>query len=300
MIELWGWVSSEITPHMETVYSLVSAPSLPPVQTTVPSDDQTTSWWWQFSTGPALGGVLALGAAVLAFIRIGHQVAATKVANTETARKNSEEQWWDTLKWTYTEAKDSKTNSGPFQEVAAVRILESLNHEHDQLTVQQKEAIESIRDIFGQSQKPEVLEAVAPLYQSFGRISPQTYENDFLKVLGALNIGDITVETADGDGYDLLLKSGAKSVVIELRHNSAPVQPSIAARIVARLVQGIANSPDPKNTAGLLVTMNGVSTSTNKIIAEASERVSLATVPWSPGENPAQLKEVLTGLLKGN
>lgn len=189
-----------------------------PEHTAAAADDPRLSWWWQFSTGPALGGFLALIAAVLAFIRIGHQFDESKRGNTEIARKNSEDQWWDTLKWT-TEAKESDTKDAAFRTVAAVRIPSSLNQRPDELTVQQQRAVESILDIFGSSDVPEVQDAVAPIYQALRHNYSVKSEDDVLKMLANLNLDGVKGQhTGSYDmGFDFLIQSAQTAVFIEAR-----------------------------------------------------------------------------------
>lgn len=301
MIELSGWVSSELMPHVVTVFSAFSTepptPSIAPMPASANVPD--TSWWWEFSTGPALGGVLALAAAVLAFIRLGHQVAETRRGNTETARKNSEEQWWDTLKWTYTEAKDSQSNAGPFQAVAAVRILDSLNQEHDRLSPQQQRAVESILDIFGESAEPEVQEAVAPLYESFGRISPGTakittstseYLDELHGILNSLGLG-MEIQREEDQPYDLLLKYRDRYVVViaKVAAMSGSVMP-----LVAELGDAIQSSPSPDETSALIISMAPLRPNFRKSLDGAG----IAVVPWIQGFPVDDLEQILKDSLK--
>lgn len=281
MIELWGWVSSDLAPHIETVYFAISTPTPTPTPGDLGAgaDDPQKSWWWQFSTGPALGGVLALGAAVLAFWRVGHQIKESARGNAETARKNVEERWWDTLKWTYTEAKESEATGGAFQAVAAVRILDSLNQDRDKLTVQQQRAVESILDIFGQSNTPEVQDAVAPIYTSLGRISPYDYENAVRTMLLGLENGvRIVRQSGDTDrGVDFDFRRGKKLVLIQTKSAGSPLSP----KIVRGLHDAIEGSHDPKNTAGLLITNAPVSSIALKMLQDAKYRAAI--VRWEPG-----------------
>lgn len=295
VIELWGWVSSDLAPHIETVYSAISTPTPTPTpaELGIGADDPQKSWWWQFSTGPALGGVLALVAAGLAFWRVGHQIqesargnaetargnAETARGNTETARKNVEERWWDTLKWTYTEAKESEATGGAFQAVAAVRILDSLNQDRDKLTVQQQRAVESILDIFGQSNTPEVQDAVAPIYTSMGRQSPHDYENAVGTMLLELESGVRIVRQNGGmdRGVDFDLRRGKNLLLIQTKSGGRSVGP----KVVKGLHDAIEGSKDPKNTAGLLITDALVSPVALKALHDANHRA--AVVQWEPG-----------------
>lgn len=75
-------------------------------------------------------------------------------ANLETARKNAEERWWDTLKWVYTEAQVSTTGTPPenetstFRSVAALQILASFKDDTDiKLNLRQERAVSSILTI---------------------------------------------------------------------------------------------------------------------------------------------------------
>lgn len=159
-----------------------------PQQVEMAVGEQQSSWLWEFTTGPALGGVLALAAAVLAFIRLGHQVDEARRGNDEIARKNGEDRWWDTLMWTYTEAKESQAKGSTFRTVAAARILDSLNQDRGNLTVLQERAIESILDMFGESKEPEVEKAVEPIYRSLGRISPSELDHNVFEAIGKMGL----------------------------------------------------------------------------------------------------------------
>ena len=258
------------------------------------ADDPRLSWWWQFSTNPALGGVLALVAAILAFIRIGHQVAESKRGNNEIARKNSEDQWWDTLKWTYAEAKESDAKNATFRTVAAVRILSSLNQNPDHLTVQPQRAVESILDIFGSSDLPEVQDAVAPIYQSRHE-SGFAFEDAVKKMLTTLNLDGAKIQRAGSHdmGFDFLIKSAQATVFIEAKAG----QSTVGATAANQLLRTMARSQDPKNTAGLLISQAGLTQLGSEIIEGAPVRVK--AMRWEPGMSTGEVEEVLTHLLSG-
>ncbi|MCC3302166.1 hypothetical protein [Arthrobacter sp. zg-Y895] len=146
-----------------------------------------------------------MAAAILAFIRLGHQVDETRRGNDEIARKNGEDQWWDTLKWTYTEAKESQAKDSTFRTVAAARTLDSLNQDRGNLTVQQQRAVESILDMFGESKEPEVEDAVAPIYRSLGRIAPRELDH---AVFEAIEMMGLTATLEHRKGHSLGEHSG--------------------------------------------------------------------------------------------
>ncbi|WP_208739471.1 hypothetical protein [Arthrobacter agilis] len=148
-------------------------------------------WGWarDFSTGAPMAGLFAIGASFVALHGINKQVKATRTANDlteesvknaqaaniETAEKNRQSQWWDTLKWTYTEAKASSDGSAsPLQSGAAARILGALKAEPN-LKPLQDQAADSILKIFGQSDQAEVQEAVRPIYEAMDSVAPAVY-----------------------------------------------------------------------------------------------------------------------------
>ncbi|MGP5688006.1 restriction endonuclease [Glutamicibacter ardleyensis] len=294
MIDLLGLIATRIAAHLGALESVGPSPSSLPA--TCENTAQSSSWIWQFSTGPALAGVLALAAAFLAFVRLGHQITETRNGNQELARRNEEEQWWDTLKWTYVEAKDSLKNDGPFQTVAAVRILDSLNQ--DNLTDQQKRAVESIMDIFGESEKPEVIEAVTPLYEAFGKPSPPSYfvyEEQFSDLLQRLNLGTLSERMGPrfGSGFDFLVESGEESVAILLKMSSRP----IGVRAVRELIGSLVTSSEANITAALIVTPHGLNTQATASLKQSP--VKIMDVQWELGAPAGEVEKAITELLKG-
>lgn len=126
------WVSTLPTP-VETTPPSPGVGSASVTSTEVP-------WWEKFFTGPPMAGLFAVVAAAVAYRGILRQVAKTEeanrlsresnehtnAANTETARKNSEDQWWATLKWAYEEAKSLRSNASSTENLALVGILQNL------------------------------------------------------------------------------------------------------------------------------------------------------------------------------
>jgi hypothetical protein len=302
VIESWAWVSTKLIPHAKSLHFALATPipTPSPLQTIAAAANPGSSWLWQFSTGPALGGVLALVAAILAFIRIGHQVEETKRSNNEIARKNSEERWWDTLKWTYTEAKESEAKGGKdatFRTVAAVGILDSLNQSPDDLTDQQRRAVESILNIFGSSKAPEVQDAIAPIYQSLRNESGvAAYEDEVMRMLATLNLSGVTVmrnAVTQGAEFDFLIQSAQRDLVIDVKAGKSPV----GVTAVNQLLRAIARSPEPKKTAGILLSRGPITA-----IAEEILEGSLApakAIRWQPGVNTPEVQNTLIRLLNG-
>jgi hypothetical protein len=293
VLEIWGWAAGYVPPHAETLLSVISAaapsPGAAPVGTS--SSGAQSSWLWQFSTGPALGGVLALAAAVLAFIRLGHQVAEVRRGNNETARRNIEDQWWDTLKWTYAEAKESQAKDSTFRTVAAVNILDSLNQDHDQLTHQQQRAVRSILDIFGESKKPEVQDAVASIYGSFGRMSPFEYEQAVIGMFYGLTIPGVQMRVQVGkmDGEaDLYIASNRGMVAVEIKSGDSPVGVAAAAQLL-----GMVNSAD---VPGLLITQGGITQLGQEFLENSLAPVS--ALQWQPGMSTEEVRNALADLLQ--
>ena len=297
MFEFWGWMAAGLMRHSETVLAIALTTATSPAveQTATPADNPQSSWLWQFSTGPALGGVLALAAAVLAFIRLGHQVAETKRGNDETARKNGEERWWDTLKWTYAEAKESQVKDSAFRTVAAVRILDSLNQDHDKLSVQQQRAVKSILDMFGESEESEVQEAVAPIYNSFGRMSPRQYEDAVMMMLAGLNPAGAKVQHADGfvDREDIIVQTAQDTVGVLVKAGDSPA----GAREANDLLRVVDDSSPSGATAGLLVSQAGMTQIGHEILQGSLKRV--AVVRWQPGMSTGEVEDIMTNLLRG-
>lgn len=217
-------------------------------------------------------------------------MAETKRGNNETARKNNEDQWWDTLKWTYAEAKESQATDSTFRTVAAVNILDSLNQDHDQLTPQQQRAVRSILDIFGESKKPEVRDAVAPIYGSFGATSPFEYEQAVIGMLHGLNLPGVTVRPAvlgvDG-GADAYLESDSALVGVEIKSGNSPAGSAAALQLLHMVTA--------KGTPGLLITRTGITRAGQELL-----ETSLAPVfakQWQPGMATEEIRDALTDLL---
>lgn len=206
----------------------------------------------------------------------------------ETARKNTADEWWDTLKWVYTEAKESTTDKNTFKAVAAARILQSLNQDHKKLTSLQKGAVESISDMFAEAQQPEVQEAISPVYESFGKVSPFDYEQ---AVALALASARLIVKTGqveagqqhipvEGGGFfaDFVWNLPEKQKwIIEAKNNTRPLTlKSIQSFLTAvQSGQGV--------TAGLLVCQGGVTPGTQRAI-ETNYPGNVAIVQWKVGD----------------
>lgn len=295
---MWGWLANEFMPQMHSLLAHLPATSTAPPADQAPSasDSSQDSWWWQFSTGPALGGVLALAAAILAFVRLGHQVAETRRGNDLTARKNSDDQWWDTLKWTYTEAKDSQSEGSTFRTVAAARILDSLNHNHDQLTVQQQRAVESILDMFAESNEPEVQEAVAPIYQSFGRISVSKLEEDVFATIANMALPHFTIDLERSHHFAnqkaswdaVLVASNAQEVIIEVSSNYRFFK-------LNRLVEYVNEAP---NRRAVVVTDQGITSQQYEAIRAKTSRIS--TVAWNEQNAAKELEHMIRSAFEAN
>ena len=154
-------------------------------------------------------------------------------ANSETARKNAEEQWWDTLKWVYAEAQVSTTGAAPenetssFRSVAALQILASLKDDTDaKLNLRQERAVSSILSIFEGSQDPKVQNAAAPIRRSFGDLTYRAYQNAVAAALDEIDLGsDVmlrrNVSLQAGQTAlkaDFLLSTTGREVIVDLRN----------------------------------------------------------------------------------
>lgn len=270
---------------------LPATSTAPPVdQAPSASDTSQDSWWWQFSTGPALGGVLALAAAILAFVRLGHQVAETRRGNDLTARKNSDDQWWDTLKWTYTEAKDSQSEGSTFRTVAAARILDSLNHDRDNLTVQQQRAVESILDMFAESKEPEVQEAVAPIYRSLGRMSENILAESVLDAIQGMPL-QFSVDTERSAAFSQKQSAIWDAVLVAPNGNEVILETSSKYRggRFSRVIDYVNQEP---RRWGIIITERGLTPSQ---IAEIQSRAArISTLTWASPTAAHQLQYVLS------
>lgn len=155
------WVSTLSTP----VESIPPSPGVGPASVTPPQ----APWWEKFLTGPPMAGLFAVAAAAVAYKGILKQVAKTeeanrlsresnehtKAANTETARKNSEDQWWATLTWAYEEAKSLRSSTASTENLALVSILQNLA-ELEGISEFQRSSANRVIGIFIASQDPQV------------------------------------------------------------------------------------------------------------------------------------------------
>lgn len=82
-------------------------------------------------------------------------------ANTETARKNGEEQWWSVLQWAYEQASKGGAAANLFKDKAVLGILASLAVEG--LTAVQQRSLEQITKVFEAKQDPATTQQVATL-----------------------------------------------------------------------------------------------------------------------------------------
>lgn len=142
------------------------APELPsrPIQGGMLPDATEVGFWEKFATGPPMAGIFALCAAGVAYAGIHRQVAKSEEANVltdksnkETERKNTEDQWWSTLKWAYSEAKDFKASKNQGDTVAVVAILSSLAAQKD-LSDLQLQTVSEVTNLFDGSSS-EVVQA---------------------------------------------------------------------------------------------------------------------------------------------
>ena len=142
------------------------APALPPspVQGEALQDAAEAGFWEKFATGPPMAGIFALCAAGVAYAGIHRQVTKSEEANVltdksnkETERKNTEDQWWSTLKWAYSEAKDFKASKNQDDTVAVVAILSSLAAQKD-LSDLQLQTVSEVTNLFDGSSS-EVVQA---------------------------------------------------------------------------------------------------------------------------------------------
>lgn len=106
------------------------------------------------------------------------------------ARKTESDRWWSTLTWAYEKAQESQNASladdmDGFRKVAVVAILKSLSRNEQHLDQLQRDAVESIASIFGDSPEPDVRTSVEELYKTMGKPSPYAKRE-----LYALHIGE--------------------------------------------------------------------------------------------------------------
>lgn len=176
-MHLLGELPGAIAPLADWVSTLPAAVESPPptpgVSTALGASAEIP-WWEKFFTGPPMAGLFAVVAAGVAYRGILRQVAKTeeanrlsresnehtKAANTETARKNSEDQWWTTLKWAYGEAKSLRSSTSSTENLALVRILQNLG-ELEGISEFQRSSANSVIGIFVASQDPRVRKSAA-------------------------------------------------------------------------------------------------------------------------------------------
>lgn len=291
-------VSGSATPDL-LMATATHAPSIPGAADPADSSGFLT-WLRTFSTSPAAAGVLALGAAILAYVRVGHQLAESRRANNEIARKNNQDQWWDTLKWAYTEAKESAGTSlagdgATFRTVAAVGILDSLNQDQEALTEQQRKAVRSILDMFGQSDRPEVQEAVAPIYEALGRESPtQHFRRELFDEIEKMALGSVKRQVTSYAGGRRFIWDGVVSgpngneVIVEGVNREGDA----ATRVIDRMTDYFKHDHE---TPVLVVTASRISSQAAELARASEQRI--LTVTWKPGESTVLLREKLLYLL---
>lgn len=265
------------------------------------------NWAHDFTTGAPMAGLFAVGASFVALHGINKQVRETRKANAlseqavrntelahqETAKKNREDQWWDTLKWTYTEAKESELSKSTFRTVAAAKILDSLNQGRENLTVQQQRAVDSILDMFGESKEPEVQEAVAPIYRSVGRKAPNelrkevydTIRNAFPAVTlepEALAKGSV-LKTYLSDA--MIKAPNGKSVILEV------IGGTFRSRELGQLVDYVKQDPERR----AIIVTDRLSPSMLKMLEAGSS--GIFWLDWSNPGTRTQLVHLLSSLL---
>lgn len=299
------------------------------------------NWLHDFTTGPGMAGIFAVVAAGIAYRGIKQQVDKTAeanrnvaTANEETARKNRDDQWWATLKWTYEEAKESPNGqTTAFQSIAAAQILTSLNDAPELLSVQQRRAVEAIGNIFDRSRNPEVRGAVRPIFEASGVTAPSEYADALALALQQLTFRsavtirrsgsfDVSAQSSEifeqSQVFDLTLRSeeGKEVAITVLTFSPLDNDPefSFDARTVfntshgssfaqARLREFVKDDPD--NRAALFI-MNwpqlGPKYEKYDSIIESMmqrEREFITTLTWRAGEDVDEIEAVLRRAFEG-
>ncbi|MEJ1179267.1 MULTISPECIES: hypothetical protein [unclassified Pseudarthrobacter] len=216
-----------------------------PIPTSVPTPIPTyvlpagaatdVPWWEKFLTGPPMAGLFALGAAAVAYRGILKQVAKTaeanrlskdsndhtRTANAETARKNSEDQWWSTLKWAYEEAKSFKTSAASTENLALVGILQNLGELED-ISEFQRSSADRVIGIFIDSQDRRVRESAREASANVrAAISNSEARESYVKALDAVLVSFASSVGAriQGGGYladigmDWLLETSSSELI---------------------------------------------------------------------------------------
>lgn len=161
-------VLSALQPLVDTLANTVPPPdpavSPAPSPTSVLVEIKTgeKSWIEPILASPLLAACGAIGAAWLVFRGTSKQVEKLHDGNTETARKNKEDQWWSTLKWAYEQASsDSNKTSDVFKERAVLGIFESLATPG--ISNEQVAALENIKSVFKERADPSTEASVENL-----------------------------------------------------------------------------------------------------------------------------------------
>lgn len=283
---------------------------------------------WEALTGPPAASALAVIAALIAYTGIKKQVAESKRdndiasdANLETARKNAEERWWDTLKWVYTEAQVSTTGTPPenetstFTSVAALQILASLKDDTDiKLNLRQERAVLSILTIFEGSQDPKVQNAAAPIRRSFGDLTDRAYQNAVAVALDEIDLGSdvilrrnvlLQVQGQTTLSADFLVSTADREVTVDLRNPVALDKKHLSVHSLRSVNDSEKEYKDyilldPQKRALVTVINASLDESADaggmaKEFAQATQRKYkyVTAVAWAPGDPPQKLEESL-------
>ena len=175
---------------------------------------------------PLLAALGAIGAAWLVFRGTNKQVDKIHDGNTETARKNKEDQWWSTLKWAYEQASsDSNKTSDVFKERAVLGIFESLATPG--ISPEQVAALENIKSVFKERADPSTEASVENLERAIDAsksgappLGPRltqtgsTYRRQVMHsaMVVSQRLG-LTRVIAHGQGAPLLFETGAGKLI---------------------------------------------------------------------------------------
>lgn len=218
----------------------------------------------------------------------------TRQANAETARKNSEDQWWATLRWAYDEAKEFKASDSRKETAAVATVLESLSQQLP-LSPVQNSTVAAVSLLFKDSPDSKTRMAVQRTQE---RTAASEYENAVYSMLRNLDFEGVKVSKAFGTpdtdvDFIAIATSDQARVGIMVKARTSPLRE----RDASNFMQTVHNMPAEKKTITALLLISRA-----PITDEARERLrdsypEAAAVQWAPGMNTDRVRLVLATLL---
>ncbi|MBP2216799.1 hypothetical protein [Arthrobacter sp. CAN_C5] len=274
-----------------------------------------------FLTGPPMAGLFAVGAALIALHGINQQVSETRAANqlnqdanrsadranSETARKNTEDQWWSTLRWAYSEAKEFRTKqSGEI--LAVVSILRSLS-EQGSLSELQADTVREVLGMFSEAKDPVVKDAVedslaaipAPLLGPAAEYA--VYERSVDHVLRSVVPEGAHIHESRsnyGQRFDWILETQDGQLIgIEAKLRSRLIDRRVVEQILGELgsvgPRLLSSHSSGEVSRALLIGNQDLSASAKQAIARYPD--SFTYTMWNIGDDPIDIRNAIVRLI---